>query len=317
MKVLVTGGAGFIGSHLVSRLVARGDEVRVFDDFSTGKRANLAGLESQVEIVEGDLCRPEQIHAATRGAELVFHQAARTSVPRSIQDPLKTWSVNVAGTRNVLLAARSEEVNRVVVASSSSVYGDNGALPRRESATPAPISPYAASKLVAELHAVEFSREYSLETVMLRYFNAFGPKQDGATQYAAVIPRFLAAAAAGEPLPIHGDGTQMRDFTYVADVVEANLLAAEAPGVSARAINVAGGRPIDINTLADAVGDVVGRTIEKRYGPARPGDVRDSWADVGLGERLLGYEPRVPLDEGLRLTAGVFLDDPLTDAVAG
>jgi UDP-glucose 4-epimerase len=317
MKVLVTGGAGFIGSHLVGRLVDRGDRVRVFDDFSTGRRANLAGLGSDLEIVEGDVCGPDQIRAATRGAELVFHQAARTSVPRSLQNPLRTWSVNVVGTRNVLLAARDENVRRVVIASSSSVYGDNGALPRMESATPAPISPYAASKLVAELHGVEFSRTYSLETVMLRYFNAFGPKQDGASAYAAVIPRFLAAATVGQPLPIHGDGRQMRDFTFVSDVVEANVLASEAPGVSGQAVNIAGGRPIDINALADAIGDVLGRDIDKRYGPARPGDVRDSWADIGLGERLLGYEPRVPLDEGLRLTAGAFLDEPLTDVVTG
>jgi UDP-glucose 4-epimerase len=317
MKVLVTGGAGFIGTHLVGRLLERGDEIRVFDDFSTGRRSNLGGLGPELEIVEGDVRRADQVQAAMRGAELVFHQAARTSVPRSVQDPLRTWSVNVVGTRNVLLAARDEQVSRVVIASSSSVYGDSGTLPRMETATPAPISPYAASKLVAELHGIEFSRTHSLETVMLRYFNAFGPNQDGASPYAAVIPRFLAAAAAGEPMPIHGDGTQMRDFTYVTDVVEANVLASQAPGVSGRAVNVAGGRPIDINALADAIGDVLGSTSEKRYGPARPGDVRDSWADIGLGERLLGYEPRVPLEEGLRLTADAFLGDSLTDAVAG
>jgi UDP-N-acetylglucosamine/UDP-N-acetyl-alpha-D-glucosaminouronate 4-epimerase len=317
MKVLVTGGAGFIGSHLVARLLERGDEVRVFDDFSTGKWANLAGLEPDLEIVEGDVRRLDQVQVAARGAELVFHQAARTSVPRSVQDPPRTWSVNVGGTHNVLVAARDQGVRRVLLASSSSVYGDSGALPRRESAVPAPISPYAASKLGAELQGIEFSRTGSLETVMLRYFNAFGPKQDGASAYAAVIPRFVAAAAAGEPVLIHDDGMQMRDFTYVTDVIQANLLASEAPGVSGQAVNVAGGRPIDINALADAIGDVLGRSVEKRYGPPRPGDVRDSWADIELAERLLGFEPRVPLEEGLRLTAGAFLDHSLADAVAG
>lgn len=317
MKVLVTGGAGFIGSNLVSRLLERGDEVRVFDNFSTGRRANLAGLESELEIVEGDLRRFEQIQAATRGVELVFHQGARPSVPLSIQDPLTTSSVNVGGTRNMLLAARDENVRRVVLASSSSVYGNSGALPRTESARPAPISPYAVSKLVAEFYGVGFSCMYSLETVALRYFNAFGPNQESRSPYAAVIPRFISALAAGDPVPIHGDGTQLRDFTYVTDVVEANVLASEAPGVSGAVVNVAAGRYQDINTLAEAIGDILDRSVEKRYLPARPGEVRDSWADIELARRLLGYEPRVPLEEGLRLAANALLAGSLSEAVAG
>jgi nucleoside-diphosphate-sugar epimerase len=310
MKVLVTGGAGFIGSNLVRRLLERGHEVRVFDNFSTGRRANLAGVESELEIVEGDLRRFEQIQASTRGAELVFHQGARTSVPLSIQDPLTTSSVNVAGTRNMLLAARDENVSRVVLASSSSVYGNAGALPRTESATPAPVSPYAVSKLVAEFYGIGFSRMYPLETVVLRYFNAFGPNQESTSPYAAVIPRFIAALASGDPVLIHGDGTQLRDFTYVSDVVEANILASEAPGVSGAVVNVAGGRCQDINTLAEAIGDILDRSVEKQYLPARPGEVRDSWANIELGKRLLGYEPRVPLEEGLRMTANVLLAVP-------
>ncbi|MEK6278394.1 MAG: NAD-dependent epimerase/dehydratase family protein [Actinomycetota bacterium] len=315
MKVLVTGGAGFIGSNLVGRLLERGDEVRVFDNFSTGRRANLAGLESQLEIVEGDLRRFEQIRAATRGVELVFHQGARPSVPLSLRDPRTTSSVNVLGTRNLLLAARDESVKRIVLASSSSIYGNSGGLPRRESDRPAPISPYAVSKLVAELQGVGFSRMYSLETVMLRYFNVFGPNQEHWSPYAAVIPRFISTLASGDPVPIHGDGTQLRDFTYVTDVVEANLLASEAAGVSGEVVNVAGGRPETINALADGIGDILDRTVERQYLPARPGEVRDSWADIGKARRLLRYEPRVPLEEGLRLAANALLAGPLRQAV--
>src|ERR671925_2362284 len=215
MKTLVTGGGGFIGSNIVRALLARGDDVRVLDNFATGSRANIAGLERDVELVEGDLRSYERVHAAVRGVEVVFHQGALPSVPRSVQDPLTTTAVNVEGTLNVLLAARDEGIRRVVFASSSSVYGNSGTLPRVESANPDPISPYGVAKLAAERYCVSFSRVYPLETIALRYFNVFGPNQDPRSQYAAVVPRFITEIAAGRPVPIYGDGTQSRDFTFV------------------------------------------------------------------------------------------------------
>jgi UDP-glucose 4-epimerase len=309
VKTLVTGGAGFVGSNLVRALLERGDDVRVLDNFSTGNRGNLAGVEGDVEIVEGELRSYERVHNATRGVEVVFHQGALPSVPRSVQDPLTTSAVNVEGTLNVLLAARDEGVRRVVFASSSSVYGNSGALPRVESAFPDPISPYAVAKLAAERYCVSFSRVYpALETIALRYFNVFGPRQDPASQYAAAVPRFIAAIAEGEPVPVYGDGEQSRDFTYVANIVEANLLAADAGEVSGAVLNVASGTSATVNELADAIGALLGRPVEKRYLPARPGDVRDSWADISQARRMLGYEPAVGLEEGLRRTADALLE---------
>ena len=300
-RVLVTGGAGFIGSNLVRRLLERGDEVRVFDNFSTGRWANLAELESEIEVFEGDLRCPEEIQAATRGVELVFHLGALPSIPRSMRDPGTTRDVNVAGTRNALVEARDAGVRRVVLASSSSVYGDSGPLPRTEAAKPAPVSPYAESKLAAEAEAVEFSRRYRLETVVLRYFNVFGPNQDPASQH--VVPSFVSAIASGTPVRIHGDGEQSRDLTYVADVVEANILASDAPGVDGVVLNVAAGRSETINSLAATIGAILDRPVARRYLPARPGDVRHSWGDIGLARRLLGYEPRIRREDGLRLAA--------------
>jgi UDP-N-acetylglucosamine/UDP-N-acetyl-alpha-D-glucosaminouronate 4-epimerase len=302
VKVLVTGGGGFIGSNLVRRLLERGDDVRVLDNFSTGNRRNLDGIEDEIEMVEGDLRSYERVHNATRGVELVFHQGALPSVPRSVQDPLTTAAVNVEGTLNVLLAARDEDVGRVVFASSSSVYGNSGTLPRREGQAPDPISPYAVSKLAAEHFCVSFSRVYRLETVCLRYFNVFGPRQDPSSQYAAVVPRFVAAIGEGRAVPVYGDGEQSRDFTFVDNVVDANLLAAGAADVSGTVLNVATGRSFSVNDLADAIGAVLGRPVEKSYLPTRAGDVRDSWADIAEARRLLGFEPRVGLEEGLALT---------------
>ncbi len=308
MKVLVTGGAGFIGSNLVRALLERGDEVRVIDNFSTGNRANLAELAGDVDLVEGELRSYERVHAATRGVELVFHQGALPSVPRSVQDPLTTGAVNVEGTLNVLLAARDEHVRRVVFASSSSVYGNSGALPRVETANPDPISPYGVSKLAAERYCVSFSRVYPLETVALRYFNVFGPNQDPSSQYAAAVPRFVTGVAGGRPLPIYGDGEQRRDFTFVTNVVEANLLAAGAKEVSGSVINIATGRGFTVNELAEAIGATLGLPVEREYHPERAGDVRDSWADLGKARELLGYEPRITLEEGLRLASEAFLE---------
>ena len=276
----------------------------MLDNFSTGMRRNLAGLEGELEIVEGELRSYERVHAATRGIDVVFHQGALPSVPRSVQDPLTTNAVNVEGTLNVLLAARDEGVRRVVFASSSSVYGSAGTLPRSERDAPDPIAPYAVAKLAAERYCVSFSRVYGeLETVALRYFNVFGPGQDPTSQYAAAVARFLAAVHAGDPVTIYGDGEQLRDFTYVANVVEANLLAGTADGVSGRVLNVATGSPTSVNDLADTIGELLERPVEKLYEPARPGDVRDSWADVSEARRLLGFEPRIGLEEGLRRAA--------------
>jgi UDP-glucose 4-epimerase len=303
MKMLVTGGAGFIGSNLVRGLLEGGHDVRVLDNFSTGNRANLVGLESDIEIVEGELRSYERVHAATRGVEVVFHQGALPSVPRSVQDPLTTSAVNVEGTLNVLLAARDEGIRRVVFASSSSVYGNSGPLPLVETSSPDPISPYGVAKLAAERYCVSFSRVYPLETIALRYFNVFGPNQDPSSQYAAVVPRFLAGVARGESVPIYGDGSQSRDFTYVANVVDANLLAAEVEDASGAVLNIATGRSVTVNELAETVGTVLGREVRKEHLERRPGDVSHSWADVSAAARTLGWEPTVTLEDGLRLTA--------------
>jgi UDP-glucose 4-epimerase len=309
VKTLVTGGAGFIGSNLVHALLARGDEVRVLDNFSTGHRQNLADVEADVELVEGDLRSYERVHRAVRGVELIYHQGALPSVPRSVQDPLTTNAVNIDGTLNVLLAARDEGVRRVVTASSSSVYGSGGTLPREESAAVDPIAPYAVAKLAAERYSVAFARVYDgPETVCLRYFNVFGPNQDPRSEYAAVIPIFIRAILAGEPVPINGDGGQSRDFTYVDNVVAANIAAVEAPteAVSGEVFNVATGSPISVAALADMIGETLGRPVRKEHRPARAGDVRDSWADLTRAGEVLGWTPSISLEEGLRLTAEHF-----------
>jgi UDP-glucose 4-epimerase len=304
--VLVTGGGGFIGSNLVRALLERGDTVKVLDNFSTGNRANLADLDA--EVIEGELRSYERVHNAVRGADVVFHLGALGSVPRSVQDPLTSSAVNVEGTLNVLLAARDSGVRRVVYSSSTSVYGTTRELPTPESSPVDPISPYGVAKLAAERYCVSFSRVYeSFESVVLRYFNVFGPRQSPVSQYAAVVPVFIRAIAAGEPITIHGDGEQSRDFTYVANCVDATLSAAEAPGASGRIFNIAGGRPASVNEVADTIGEILGKPVEKVHAPSRAGDIRDSWADLSAARSVLGYEPRVPLDDGLRLTVEALL----------
>ena len=300
-KTLVTGGAGFIGSNLVRALLERGDSVRVLDNFSTGSRANLADLD--VEIVEGELRSYERVHNAVRGAEVVYHLGALGSVPRSVQDPLTSSAVNVEGTLNVLLAARDEGVRRVVFASSSSVYGAKRELPVDESLPADPISPYGVAKLAAERYCVSFSRVYeSFETVVLRYFNVFGPRQSPYSQYAAMVPLFITAIAAGEPVTIFGDGEQSRDFTYVANVVDATMRAAQADGASGEIFNVAAGSPASVNEVAEAIGRILGKPVERRFAPPRPGDIRNSWANVTAASDALGYAPSVDLEQGLRRT---------------
>ncbi len=299
MKVLVTGGGGFIGSNLAAKLLEKGHEVRILDNFSTGNRSNLAQLGDDIEVVEGELRSYERVHAATRGVEVVFHQGALPSVPRSVQDPLTTSAVNVEGTLNVLLASRDEGVRRIVFASSSSVYGNSGELPRVETALPDPISPYGVSKLAAERYCVSFSRVYALETVALRYFNVFGPNQDPTSQYSAVIPRFVTAIAEGRVVPIYGDGEQRRDFTYVDNVVEANLLAAEAEQANGSVMNVATGRSTSVNQLAEVIGRLLDRRVEIVRHETRAGDVRDSWAATALASEVLGWTPHVDLETGI------------------
>ena len=303
---LVTGGAGFIGSNLVRALLERGDDVRVLDNFSTGSRANREGL--GVEIVEGELRSYERVHNAVRGVEVVYHLGALGSVPRSVQDPLTSSAVNVEGTLNVLLAARDEGVRRVVFSSSTSVYGSSRTLPTREDSPPDPISPYGVGKLAAERYCIAFSRVYeAFETVVLRYFNVFGPRQSPTSQYAAVVPLFITAIDAGRPITIHGDGEQSRDFTYVDNVVAATIAAAGAAGASGRVFNVGAGAPASVNRVAALIGEILGRPVEKHFSPSRPGDIRDSWADLEAARDVLGYDPGVSLEEGLRRTSQALL----------
>src|ERR671911_2382942 len=288
MKALVTGGGGFIGSNVVRALLERGHDVKVLDNFSTGSRTNLVGLEDDVQLVEGDLRSYERVHAAVRGAEVVFHQGALPSVPRSVQDPLTTTAVNVEGTLNVLLAARDEGVRRIVNASSSSVYGNSGELPRVETQAPDPISPYAVAKLAAERFCASFSRVYGLEIVSLRFFNVFGPRQDPGSQYAAVVPRFATRMLAGRPAEVTGDGRQTRDFTFVANAVRACRLAASAgPDAVGETMNIGCGDRISVLDLVELVNDLLPERVDPVFTPARPGDVRDSQASIAAAERLI------------------------------
>ena len=302
MKVLVTGGAGFIGSHLVSALLERGDRVVVLDNFSSGRRSNLDQLAGDIELVEGDLRSYERVHAAMNGVELVFHEGALPSVPRSVQDPLTTNEVNVSGTLNVLLAARDEGARRVVFASSSSVYGDAEELTRDETQRPQPLSPYGVAKLAAESYCRAFWQVYGLETVSLRYFNVFGPRQDPQSQYAAVVPRFIARLLDGEPPVIYGDGEQSRDFTYVGNVVAGNLLAAFAADVAGEVLNVATGGSLTVNELSASIQESLGVEIEPVYEPGRVGEVKHSSADISRASRLLGFEPSHSVEEGIATT---------------
>jgi UDP-glucose 4-epimerase len=299
---LVTGGGGFIGSHLLDRLLDLGHHVRALDNFSTGRRDNLRRTLAHIELIEGDLRDPDTVRRAAQGAEIVLHQGALPSVPRSVNDPRTTNAVNVEGTLNVLLAAREAGVRRVVVASSSSVYGDTPTLPKVETMPPTPRSPYAISKLAAEQYTCTFAPLYGLETVALRYFNVFGPRQDPTSQYSGVIALFCTAALQGRPYTLQGDGLQSRDFTYVENVVQANLLAASAPDVSGQAFNVACGERITLLDLIATLNQLVGRELPIEHSPARAGDVRHSLADIGKARNLLGYAPVVDVAEGLART---------------
>jgi nucleoside-diphosphate-sugar epimerase len=298
---LVTGGAGFIGSHLAEELVRRGERVRVVDNLITGKRANLAHLPT-VDFLEGDLADLDVARRAVDGVDYVLHQAAIPSVPRSVQDPIASNRANIDAALNVLVAARDAHVRRVVYAGSSSAYGDTPTLPKVETMATAPLSPYALQKLVAEQYCQMFTRLYGLETVTTRYFNVFGPRQDPSSPYSGVISLFISALAENRPPQIHGDGEQTRDFTYIANVVDGVLRASQAPQASGEVINVATGGRVSLNQLFRAVSEVIGSHAEPLYGPPRAGDVRDSQADIAKAQRLLGYEPSVSFEQGLEQT---------------
>jgi UDP-glucose 4-epimerase len=299
---IVTGGGGFIGSHLVARLLREGNRVRVVDNFLTGKRANLDGLTGELEVCEVSITDRAALDAAFTGAEVVFHQAALPSVPRSVADPLLTHDINVTGTLNVLMAARDAGVQRVVYAASSSAYGDLEGEAKVETMAPAPLSPYGVSKLAGEYYCRAFTASYGLETVALRYFNVFGARQDPTSAYAAVIPKFATAMLRGEQPVIYGDGLQSRDFTYIDNVVQGNLLAASAPDANGQAMNLALGQRITLLELVDKINAILGTNIAPRHEAARTGDIKHSRADGSLARRLLAWEPEVDFDEGLRRT---------------
>ena len=304
---LVTGGAGFIGSHLCEELVRRGHQVRVVDSLITGRKQNLAHL-PQVEFLQGDLAEADVARRAVDGVDYVLHQAAIPSVPRSVEDPVTSNRANIDASLALLVAARDAGVRRVVYAGSSSAYGNSPTLPKVETMPTAPLSPYALQKLVAEQYCQMFTSLYGLETVTIRYFNVFGPRQDPSSPYSGVISLFISALCEGRRPTIYGDGGQTRDFTYVANVVDGVLLACEAPGASGEVINVATAGRVSLNELFATVRDLVGASVEPIYAEARAGDVRDSQADIAKAERLLGYRPVVSFEEGLGRTVAWYRD---------
>lgn len=302
LKFLVTGGAGFIGSNIVSALLKRGYQVKVLDNFSSGKRENLKDFEKDIELIEGDIRSYHIVQESLKGVDVVLHQAALPSVPRSIKDPITTNEVNINGTLNILEASVSAKVKKVVYASSSSVYGDNPQLPKHESMTPNPLSPYAVSKLSGEKYCNVFSRIYGLETISLRYFNVFGPRQDPSSQYSAVIPKFIRAIKNNQQPVIYGDGEQSRDFTYILNVVEANILAATSDFESGIAVNCAMNGQISLNELVNHINKILGKNIKPRYEQPRAGDIKHSFADIHLAKDKIKYIPLVSFEEGLKLT---------------
>jgi len=303
---LVTGGAGFIGSHLVEGLLERGESVRVLDNFSTGRRENLAGFMDRIKLIEGDLNDADALSEAIEGVEVVYHEAALASVPRSVANPIATNRANVDGTVALLWAAKEAGVRRVVFAASSSAYGDSPEFPKTEGIVPQTLSPYAASKVACEMYMQAFGECYELETVRLRYFNVFGPRQDPASQYAAAIPLFITAILEGRSPIVYGDGEQSRDFTYVRNVVRANLLAADAPGAPGRVFNIGCGSSVSVNRVIAEIKRIVGKEVPSDYQPPRVGDVRNSEADITLAREVLGYEPEVSFEEGLGETVEFF-----------
>lgn len=308
MNCLVTGGAGFIGSNLAARLLKERCAVRVLDNLSTGRMENMKEFRNNIQFLKGDLRSIETVQKAVEGIEVVFHQAAIPSVPRSLADPLGSNEANITGTLNLLVAARDAGVRRVIYASSSSLYGNNPQLPKREDMPPSPLSPYAVSKYTGELYLKVFCEVYGLEGISLRYFNIFGPKQDPNSEYAAVVPRFIAAVLNGKQPVIFGDGEQSRDFTYIDNAVEANLLAMRCPQARGEAVNVACGKQVSLNTMVNKLAEITSRNIKPQYAPPRPGDVRHSLADLSLAGKLLKYQPLVDFESGLKNLVAWFTD---------
>ncbi len=304
---LVTGGCGFVGSHLVEALVQKGERVRVFDNCSTGKAENIAHLKDQIEFIDGDLRELDAIQQAVADVDYVFHQGARPSVARSVADPILSNNININGTLNILVAARDAGVKRVVYAASSSAYGNIPTLPRSETLSPQPASPYAITKYVGECYCRVFTQVFGLETVALRYFNIFGPRQNPTSQYSAVIPKFIHAYLHDNSPVIEGDGEQSRDFTYIANAVHANLLACHAEGAVGEVFNIGCGQQTSINRLASLIGEMMETDTKPVYIDPRPGDVRHSCADIRKAQQLLGYEPKIELKTGLRRTIDWFL----------
>ena len=302
MRYLVTGGAGFIGSNTVEELVRRGHSVVVLDDLSSGKEENLAEIRNKISFIKGSITELEVVRKAIQEAEYVLHLAARTSVPRSVKDPIETNKINIDGTLNVLVAARDAKVKRVVFAASSSAYGETPTLPKVETMQPVPISPYGVTKYVGELYAQTFGRCYGLENVSLRYFNIFGPRQDPGSPYSGVLAKFCTAFLEEAQPGIFGDGEQSRDFTYVGNAVQANLLACEAPNASGRVFNIGTGVRFTLNQTLELLGEISGKRLAAKYDPPREGDIRDSLADITQAREILGYDPQVTFEEGLRRT---------------
>jgi UDP-glucose 4-epimerase len=302
MKFLITGGAGFIGSNIAEELVRRKQQVRILDNFTTGKVEHIEPFVNKIEVIKGDIREEKDLRKALKDVDCIFHQAALRSVPRSVDDPLSTNDVNITGTLKLLMVAREMGVKRVVYASSSSAYGDSKLIPQKESHAPSPISPYAVAKLSAEYYCRMYAKTFGLETVSLRYFNVFGPRQDPESKYSAVIPKFIEAALKNETIEIHGDGKQSRDFTYIDNVVQANILAAMTPGISGEVFNIACNESNSVLDIAKGIEKIMGQKVAIKHTPARAGDVRKTCADISKAKKLLKFKPKIGFDDGLKKT---------------
>ena len=306
MKFLVTGGAGFIGSHIADALVGNSDKVKVIDDFSSGRMENLQPVLNKIELIKGDIRNKELVAKAAEGVDYILHQAALRSVPKSLANPELYNDVNINGTLNILTAARDAKVKRVVIASSSSIYGDIEKFPEREDFLPELISPYGLTKLAAEYYSRIFNKIYGLETVNLRYFNVFGPRQSLENEYAVVIPKFITCILKDEPPPVHGDGKQTRDFTYIANVVQANIKSAVTPGIKCEVFNIACGKAYAVLDIIKYVNKILGKDIKPKFGPIRPGDTKHTLADISKARKLIGFKPEIGFEEGLKKTIEYF-----------